>query len=59
MRDPNRIPVILEAIRTYWEKYPDLRLGQLIDNASYHSIADLFYVEDDVLLLALKEMDAS
>lgn len=33
MRDPNRIPRILAAIQATWEKYPNLRLGQLIANA--------------------------
>ena len=30
MRDPKRIPEMLEAIRDVWEAHPDLRLGQLI-----------------------------
>jgi len=33
MRDPARIPRILEAIWKVWERDPDLRLGQLIVNA--------------------------
>lgn len=33
MRDPARIPRILEALRVEWEKAPDLRLGQLLINA--------------------------
>lgn len=32
MRDPARIPRILQAIGTVWERDPDLRLGQLIVN---------------------------
>lgn len=32
MRDPNRIPQILSRLQAVWEKYPDLRLGQLIEN---------------------------
>lgn len=32
MRDPERIPEILNRLRTVWEKHPDLRLGQLIEN---------------------------
>lgn len=34
MRDPNRIPEILETVKTLWEANPDLRLGQLIINAA-------------------------
>ena len=33
MRDPARIPAILEALRVEWEKMPQQRLGQLIINA--------------------------
>lgn len=51
MRDPNRIPIILDEIRKIWEQYPDFRLGQLISNV----FSDPFYVEDDDLVQALKE----
>ena len=51
MRDPNRIPVILDEIRKVWEKYPDLRLGQLISNP----YPDPFFVEDERLVETLKE----
>lgn len=30
MRNPDRIPVVLGIIKNIWEKYPDLRLGQLM-----------------------------
>lgn len=33
MRDPARIPRILEALRVEWEKQPDMRLGQLLVNS--------------------------
>lgn len=32
MRDPNRIPRILNLLRAYWEENPDLRLGQIVVN---------------------------
>jgi uncharacterized protein YihD (DUF1040 family) len=52
MRDPNRIPRILEKLRLLWEKSPDLRLGQLVENAKLasngHQI-DTFSVEDDLI----------
>jgi uncharacterized protein YihD (DUF1040 family) len=32
MRNPKRIPNILERLRKVWEAQPDLRLGQLIEN---------------------------
>jgi uncharacterized protein YihD (DUF1040 family) len=56
MRDPKRIPALLETLRSEWEKHPDLRLGQLIVNAvTRHvggqlSTSDIFYIEDDILL---------
>jgi hypothetical protein len=50
MRDPNRIPRILEKLRIVWEYAPDLRLGQLVENAklaSPHHNIDTFSAEDD------------
>lgn len=32
MRDPNRIPIILEALGNLWRKHPQQRLGQLLSN---------------------------
>ncbi len=63
MRDPNRIPKVLKAIEQYWEKHPDLRLGQLLSNANSTHRArqglphsdDVFYLEDDDLLPVLNE----
>lgn len=47
MRDPARIPIILEQIRKIWEQYPDLRLCQLIGNA--FPAGDNYYREDELL----------
>jgi uncharacterized protein YihD (DUF1040 family) len=51
MRDPNRIGPILASLQAAWEKYPDMRLGQLIECAHDQacSSADLFNIEDDRL----------
>ncbi|MCK4788084.1 MAG: hypothetical protein KAV87_30300 [Desulfobacteraceae bacterium] len=49
MRDPERIPRILAKIQEIWQKYPDLRLGQLIVNVSPKHERNLFYAEDDEL----------
>jgi len=53
MRDINRIDEILKEIKNIWEKYPNLRLGQLICNV----IRDpaLYYIEDKKLIEALRE----
>lgn len=32
MRDKKRIPIILSYIQEFWEKFPDQRLGQLLEN---------------------------
>ena len=49
-RDRNRIPVILAKLGELWQANPDLRLGQIMGNASI-----TFYTEDDK---ALKELQA-
>ena len=54
MRDPKRIDVILQEISDIWHKYPDMRLGQLIGNVLEGP--SLYYVEDDSLVKALKDM---
>ena len=56
MRDPNRIEPTLEEVKKYWEKHPDLRLGQIICNFGRAlGMFDPFYMEDDILLEMLKE----
>ena len=48
MRNPNRIYEILNLLQRGWEKVPDLRFGQLIENLKrYIDVDDLFYIEDD------------
>jgi len=46
MRDPDRIPVILQRLEQVWERHPDLRLGQLLINVFN---MDFYGVEDEVL----------
>lgn len=52
MRDPERIPRMLEQLGRLWTAVPDMRLGQLIDNVTYtfrsDTGIDLFNTEDDV-----------
>lgn len=55
MRPTERIPVVLDAIRTEWERNPDLRLLQLLVVVLHGKTeADLFFVEDEVLLDAIR-----
>lgn len=61
MRDPKRIDKILEEIRVLWNKYPDLRLGQIIymcmdKTIVSDSFIDVFYFEDDLLLKGLSQI---
>lgn len=67
MRDPNRIPEVLTALGQYWMENPDLRLGQIINNAHWKwgqqneksklegwNGDDVFYFEDDDFLEILR-----
>ena len=50
MRDPNRIPEFLATVQRCWEKVPDWRFGQLIENLKrFMNKQDLFYIEDNDL----------
>ena len=65
MRDPKRISQVLNELRKYWVKYPDLRLGQIVSNAhdTHRALNDLplnrdvFHFEDDELLPILEEQN--
>lgn len=51
MRDPKRIDECMDALKKLWEKYPDMRMGQLMSNilTEYYSQTncDPFFLEDD------------
>lgn len=47
MRDPERIPRMLDKLKQLWQLYPDQRLGQLIINYVTGDGPAAFYVEDD------------
>jgi len=63
MRDPNRIPLILEELGNFWTKHPDLRLGQILvimntssrDKRELPHDNDVFNLEDDEFLSHLKD----
>lgn len=48
MRDPKRIWPLCSALYALWMRFPDWRLGQLIENLT--GCSDNFYVEDDDLM---------
>jgi hypothetical protein len=54
VRDPARIPVLLDALRAAWEQSPDLRLTQLLVNLLDARPNPIFSVEDDVVLARLR-----
>ena len=54
MRDPKRIDYLLLKLKLLWLTYPDLRFGQLVENAM--GDLDQFQVEDDVFLERLIEI---
>lgn len=49
-RDPKRIPEVLALLGEMWMENPDLRLGQIMGNASI-----TFYTEDDQAAVALTQ----
>lgn len=57
MRDPDRIPVVLEQIERIWKHHPDWRLGQLVSNlAAWADPARdaVWDIEDDVLVAEIE-----
>lgn len=51
MRNSDRILEILTLLQLGWQKVPDWRFGQLIENLKrYTGKYDLFYVEDDEMM---------
>lgn len=55
MRDPKRIKKMLKQIEKVWTESPDLRLFQLLLNPlGFTGHSELYYLEDDVLVEALK-----
>ena len=57
MRDENRIPIILRKLGELWDKCPDQRLGQVLENYVFFSgergdktSCALFFQEDNITL---------
>ena len=54
MRNPERIIEIMTLLQKGWEKVPDWRFGQLVENFKrYIGVNDMFYLEDDELKKAI------
>jgi len=59
MADHKQIERTIKLLRAVWKESPDLRLGQLIENAKTHgagNAANLWAVDDDKLEAGLKEL---
>lgn len=53
-RDPNRIDQLIQLLREYWHRCPDLRLGQIVCNLAEiprdgQTKCDPYFVRDEVL----------
>lgn len=54
-REISRIEPMLDEFRKLWEKYPDLRFGQLVCNIVPEN--QLFYVQDDIMLERIQDWE--
>lgn len=52
--EPHEKRIIMEKILAIWLQFPDLRLGQLIQNSQDVRGQNLFYTEDEKLFEDLK-----
>lgn len=60
-RDPKRIDRIIDKIREFWKKNPDLRLGQIVSNSAFlmgrvEDANTIFYIEDNELEAGLNKL---
>lgn len=58
MRDPKRIPIVINELEALWEMMPDLRLWQVISVMEdvAKSRMDPFYIEDDEWLTIIRQI---
>lgn len=54
MRDKNRIAPLLKRLQDLWEKFPDLRLGQMITSLASKS-DNIYYMEDEEIITSLEK----
>lgn len=53
MRDPDRIPELLDALAAAWLLAPDQRFGQLVDNIASATDLNVRLAEDEQWLAAI------
>lgn len=46
MKDPDRIPILMDKLETLWKKYPELRLCQLLSIITNKEKYMFFFIED-------------
>lgn len=60
MRDPNRIPDVINLLYQAWCQHPDMRLAQLVNNAAHEGGwkggPDVYHCEDDKVMAGLIQM---
>lgn len=60
MRDPNRIPQVLQLLAAAWVANPDMRLTQLVSNAAHlggwSGGSDPYHCEDDKVTAGLVQL---
>jgi uncharacterized protein YihD (DUF1040 family) len=54
MRDKNRIAPLLKRLQDLWEKFPDLRLGQMITSLASKS-DNIYFMEDEEIITSLEK----
>lgn len=55
MRDPERIKEIMKQLEILWNKYPDMRFGQIVENFCVQgNVTRMFYQEDEITLEKLE-----
>lgn len=55
-RNQKRIKPFLEELEKLWEKYPDLRFGQIVSHIESDD-TKMFYLEDDKIVERMKELN--
>lgn len=57
MRDPERIPIVIDALIDIWSRHPDLRLMQLLLNP-FPGLKpqDLYNIEENDLIIGLDRL---
>ena len=64
MRDPTRIPLVIQLLSDVWTRYPDLRFLQLMsviqqrtnEHCGKSRYNDTYYIEDNKLIETLEKL---